>query len=54
VVGLFTSVVVSTWPPAPCDEPSAGGSLIGLFLGGISCLGGGVELTSTVGTYIGI
>jgi hypothetical protein len=36
VVGLFTSVVVSTWPLAPWDEPSAGGSLVGLFLGGIS------------------
>jgi hypothetical protein len=29
-------MVVSTWPPAPWDEPLARGSLVGLFLGGIS------------------
>jgi hypothetical protein len=36
MVGLLTSVVASTWPPAPWDEHLAGGPLIGLFLGGIS------------------
>jgi hypothetical protein len=43
VVGLLASVVLSLWPLAPCDEPSAGGSLVGLFLDGTSWGGGGVE-----------
>jgi hypothetical protein len=50
VVGLLASVVVSTWPPTPCDEPLAGGSLVGLLSGGISL--GFFELTRTVGTYM--
>jgi hypothetical protein len=33
MVGLLASVVVSTWPPAPWDEPMARGSLVGLFFG---------------------
>jgi hypothetical protein len=36
-------VVVSTWPSTRSDEPSTGGSLMGLFLGGISWGGGGVS-----------
>jgi hypothetical protein len=51
VVGLLASVFVSTWPPTPWDDPWAGGSLMGFFLGGISW---GVELTRTVGAYVGV
>jgi hypothetical protein len=36
VVGLFASVVLSMWPLAPWDEPSAGSSPVGLFLDGTS------------------
>jgi hypothetical protein len=36
VFGLFSSMVVRTWPPASWVESSIGGSLASLFLGGIS------------------
>jgi hypothetical protein len=52
VVGLLASIVLSTWPLAPWDEPSAGGSLMGLFLDGFSWWF--FELTRMVGAYFRI
>jgi hypothetical protein len=52
VVGLLASMVVNTWPPTPWDEPSARGSLTGLYLGDISWRF--FELTRMVGANLGI